>query len=86
MVLVYTSEEGEREECELNATRQEETGEAVVNIQLPEGEYSLLVYDVDDDEWAEIPAFISSISSTSTITPDTGSCYRNTHVLDCDTV
>jgi hypothetical protein len=62
--------------CELMATRQERTREAAVNVGLPAGEYSVLVYDIDDDERVgpENPAYTTTITSTSDtsdlLTPD----------------
>ena len=46
IVLTQTAEE-RGEECELSATRQDWANEATVSVQLPAGEYSLLVYDDD---------------------------------------
>ena len=60
IVLTWTTEEGVGE-CELSATRQDGVNEATVRVQLPAGEYSLLVYD--DDQTT--PAYAGSITSTA---------------------
>ena len=59
-MLTRTAEEG-GVECELSATRQDGENEATVSVQLPAGEYSLLVYD--DDQTT--PAYAGSITSTT---------------------
>ena len=53
----------ERRDCELHttATRQEGAGDAVVNVTLPTGEYSVVVYD-DELVTAENPAFNTTLS------------------------
>ncbi|CAI8009840.1 hypothetical protein GBAR_LOCUS6564 [Geodia barretti] len=63
--IVLINDEGEgREEC--NAQRLEGVGEAVIKATLPAGEYSLLVYDDDDDSMGqENPAYHTLVSSTS---------------------
>ena len=61
-MLTQTAEEGGGE-CELSATRQDGVNEATVSLQLLAGEYSLLVYDDDDDQ--TIPAYAGSITSTT---------------------
>ena len=50
-------------ECELNVTRPEGSGEAVMKVTLPTGQYSLLVYDDDyDDQETVNPAFNTTLS------------------------
>ena len=63
--IVLTNNQGEgKEEC--NAQRLEGVGEAVIKAMLPAGEYSLLVYDDDDDSMGqENPAYHTLVSSTS---------------------
>ena len=53
----------ERRGCELHttATRQEGAGDAVVNVTLPAGEYSVVVYD-DELVTEENPAFTTTLS------------------------
>ena len=53
----------ERRDCELHttATRQEGAGDAVVNVTLPAGEYSVVVYD-DELVTEENPAFNTTLS------------------------
>ena len=55
----------ERRDCELHttATRQEGAGDAVVNVTLPAGEYSVVVYD-DELVTEENPAFNTTLSVT----------------------
>ena len=57
----------ERRDCELHttATRQEGAGDAVVNVTLPAGEYSVVVYD-DELVTEENPAFSTTLSVTGT--------------------
>ena len=59
-------------ECELNVTRPEGSGEAVMKVTLPAGQYSLLVYDDDDNTGQENPAYTTSVSSTFSDTFATG--------------
>ena len=66
IVLTQIAEEGGGE-CELSATRQNGVNEAKVSVQLPAGEYSLLVYD--DDQTT--PAYAGSITSTTSNIRDT---------------
>ena len=63
----------ERRDCELNttATRQEGAGDAVVNVTLPAGEYSVVVYDDELVTGEENPAFITTLSVTGTIVEGT---------------
>ena len=54
-------------ECELNVTRPEGSGEAVMKVTLPAGQYSLLVYDDDDDDMSQQnPAFTTTFQSSAT--------------------
>ena len=54
-------------ECELNVTRPEGSGEAVMKVTLPAGQYSLLVYDDDDDDMSQQnPAFTTTLQSSAT--------------------
>ena len=56
-------------ECELNVTRPEGSGEAVMKVTLPAGQYSLLVYDDDDDDMSQQnPAFNTTTFQSSAIT------------------
>ena len=52
-------------ECELNVTRPEGSGEAVMKVTLPAGQYSLLVYDDDYDMSQQNPVFTTSVLSSS---------------------
>ena len=58
----------ERRDCELHttATRQEGAGDAVVNVTLPAGEYSVVVYD-DELVTEENPAFNTTLSVPGTL-------------------
>ena len=49
-------------DCELNitATRLEGAGDAVVNVELPAGEYSVIVYD-DEQVTEENPAYTTTL-------------------------
>ena len=63
-------------ECELNVTRPEGSGEAVMKVTLPAGQYSLLVYDDDDDMSQQNPAFTTTLqSSATTNSHNTGIIY-----------
>ena len=60
-------------ECKLNVTRPEGSEEAVMNVTLPAGQYSLLVYDDDEENSGqENPAYTTSISSTFSDISGTG--------------
>ena len=74
--IVLINDQGEgKEEC--NAQRLEGVGEAVMKATLPAGEYSLLVYDDDDDYMGqENPAYRTYVSSTS---PD----FHNIGKISC---
>ena len=62
-IVVFHKDNGE---CELNVTRPEGSGEAVMKVTLPAGQYSLLVYDDDDDDMSQQnPAFTTSVLSSS---------------------
>ena len=54
-------QEGRGGDCEFNttATRLEGAGDARVNVELPAGEYSVVVYD---DEQEENPAYTTTLS------------------------
>ena len=58
----------ERRDCELHttATRQEGAGDAVVNVTLPAGEYSVVVYDDELVTGEENPAFTTTLSVPGT--------------------
>ena len=74
IVLINNQGEG-KEEC--NAQRLEGVGEAVIKATLPAGEYSLLVYDDDDDYMGqENPAYHTLVSSTS-------SDFHNMGMISC---
>ena len=69
-------QEGRGGDCELNttATRLEGAGDAVVNVELPAGEYSVVVYDDEEVKTVgqENPAYTTtlSVSGTSDIGKD----------------
>ena len=74
-IVLTNDQEEEKEEC--NAQRLEGVGEAVIKATLPAGEYSLLVYDDDDDYMGqENPAYHTYVSSTS---PD----FHNIGKISC---
>ena len=54
-------------ECELNVTRPEGSGEAVMKVTLLAGQYSLLVYDDDGQETVgrDSPAYQTTLSVSS---------------------
>ena len=56
-------QEGRSGECQLNTTaaRLEGAGDAVVNVELPAGEYSVAVYD-DEQVTEENPAYTTTLS------------------------
>ena len=56
-------QEGRGGDCELNttATRLEGAGDARVNVELPAGEYSVVVYD-DEQVTEENPAYTTTLS------------------------
>ena len=64
-------QEGRGGDCELNttATRLEGAGDAVVNVELPAGEYLVVVYD---DEQEENPAYTTTLSIPGVTTPVVG--------------
>ena len=62
--------EGRGGDCELNttATRLEGAGDAVVNVELPAGEYSVVVYDDEEVKTVgqENPAYTTTLSVSGT--------------------
>ena len=66
-------QEGRGGDCELNttATRLEGAGDAVVNVELPAGEYSVVVYD-DEQVPEENPAYTTTLSIPGATTPVVG--------------
>ena len=65
-------QEGRGGDCGLNttATRLEGAGDAVVNVELPAGEYSVVVYD--DEQVTENPAYTTTLSIPGATTPVVG--------------
>ena len=64
-VVLINKQNGREDEC--SALRSDGNGEAVVIATLPEGEYTVLVYDDEDDELIgqQNPAYNTSVSLTS---------------------
>ena len=70
--------EGRGGDCEFNttATKLEGARDAAVNVELPAGEYSIVVYD-DEQVTEENPAYTSTLSIPGATTPVVGmACYR----------
>ena len=51
--------------CEYTATREEGSTEGTISVMLPRGEYTVVVYD-DEDEEAKNPAYNSTITIVGT--------------------
>ena len=69
--------EGRGGDCEFNttATKLEGARDAAVNVELPAGEYSIVVYD-DEQVTEENPAYTSTLSIPGATTPVVGmACY-----------
>ncbi|CAI8005288.1 hypothetical protein GBAR_LOCUS4127 [Geodia barretti] len=68
--------EGRGGDCELNttATRLEGAGDARVNVELPAGEYSVVVYD-DEQVTEENPAYTTTLSIPGATTPVVGCVF-----------
>ena len=70
--IIIAQVEQEYELCTLAVPIAEENADATVTIGLPKGSYTVLVYDIDDNEIVENPAFSGTLTVTSSSQEQTG--------------
>ena len=70
--IIIAQVEQENEFCKLAVPIAEENADATVTIGLPKGSYTVLVYDIDDNEIVGNPAFSGTVTITSSSQEETG--------------